>query len=515
MFQIIADTCRLTIMEMSLPHSSLRARINVFGTIGLMTYSCMALLSYAQAATLWASEIAEAPRTGRFFEGLGRTIDSIPVVSTVLQATSRLFESNTHAIVAYWITLACATVAMLALVLELGRHREVADAAIAKLLFKWSVAFAAAASLAFPIFTQDLWLSAAWGRMIAAGVNPYHNYFTLPSLRGLPLDHFPMIMSYGPLWALISGAIMMVARNSVLVTAILFKGLLAAAWIGSLALIQRLMWNRSSFSLCLATALFGWAPLGITQFLAEGHNDIVMIFLALLWFSLLLRGRWTAPIALMLSVLCKYVMAPLFLVDAIYVLRLERVHWRQYVMRLIVPTILGLAVFAIFYRSPQFFDGLWVVSKWHFLQPRDAVAAIETLSGVSLWPLGFILSALFPLVAIYCCVDCFRHATFEGLLKATIAILASICFAAVSHLWLWYMIWSLAFAVQLPAWWLSRFIIAVAVLIPFAVAWWFSPFAHQMAALVMYVAALLGTLLSGYIRRSGEGAHKLRRICAR
>jgi alpha-1,6-mannosyltransferase len=494
----------VTIKEMSLAYSALRVRINLLGAIALIAYVCMALLSYAQAPVLWQSEAAQAPRTIIFFRAIGRYIEPTSVYASVLEAASRLFASNVDVIVIYWITLACPTVVMLVLVRSLSRCRELTDAAIAKLLFKWSLAFAAAGSLAFPLFTQDLWLSAAWGRMIVAGVNPYHNYFTLPSLRGLPLDHFQMIMSYGPLWALISGAVMAIARDSVLVTAILFKGLLAAAWIGSLALIQQLTRNRSSVDLCLATALFGWAPLGVTQFLAEGHNDIVMIFLALLWFSLLLRGRWTAPIVLILSALCKYVTAPLFLIDAIYILRMERVHGRNYVVRLIVPALVGLSVFAIFYRSPQFFDGLRVISEWRFLQPRDAVSAIEYLADISISPFAFIVSALFPLVAIYYCVVCFRYPTIEGLLKASIAILASIVFTAVSHLWPWYMIWGLAFAVQFPAWWLSRFVIAVAVLVPFSVVWWISPFAEHMAALVLYVVAILGTLLSRSTSQNGR-----------
>jgi len=481
--------------EMSSANSSLRLRINYLGTIALVAYVCMTLLSYAQAEVLWKAEIAHAPRTRIFFLVFGKYLDAIPVYSSILHAASPLYASIERVIAVYWISLAVPTAVLLVVLRSLSRHRELADGPIARLLFRWSLAFAAVSFLAFPIFTQDLWLSAAWGRMIAAGVNPYQHHFTLLSLRGLPLDHFPMIMSYGPVWALISGTVMAIAHDNVLVTAILFKGLLAAAWIGSFVLIRQLVRNKSSFDVCVATALFGWAPVSVTQFLAEGHNDIVMMFLALLWFSLLLRGRPMAPIALTLSALCKYVTAPLFLIDAIYFLRMERAHWRRYIIRLTVPVVLALLVFVIFYRSPQFFDGLRVISKWHFLQPRDAIAAIETLTGLSLWPLTFIVSALFPVIAIYFCVMLVRNPTFEGLLKAIIAILASISFAAVSHMWLWYIIWGLVFTVQLPAWWLSRFIIAVAVAIPFAVVWWISPYAHQMSALVMYCFVVIATLL--------------------
>jgi alpha-1,6-mannosyltransferase len=474
--------------RMSLGSLSLRFRINLLGATALLAYVAMALLSYLQAPVLWLSAIAGAPRAVAFFDELAQ---AIPVYASIREAISGPLTSNTAVIVSYWIPLAVATIAMMLLLLSLARHRESTDAAIVGLLFRWSLAFAAACAFAFPLFTQDLWLSAVWGRMIVAGVNPYHNFFTSESLEGLPIDHFPMVMSYGPLWGLLSGVVMATAGDSVLTTAVVSKTLLAAAWIGSLALVRQIMEQRSTFDRCLAVALFGWAPVGVTQSLAEGHNDIVMMFFALLWLSLLLRGRRTAPIALISSALCKYITAPLFLIDAIYVLRIERVRWRSYLIRLIAPALLALLVFAVFYRSPQFFDGLLVISEWRFLQPRDAVTGIEYLTGTSLSPLAFGIAALFPVLAVYFCFVCFRSPTIEGLLKAAIAILASTCFTAVSHLWPWYMIWSLAFAVLLPAWWLSRFVVSVSVMAPFAVVWWISPFALDMSALVMYGAAIL------------------------
>jgi alpha-1,6-mannosyltransferase len=473
---------------------SFRLRINLLGVTALLAYVSMALLSYAQAPVLWRSEIAQAPRAMAFFDALGRHLQVLPVFPYLHDAASGLLTSNATVIASYWTPLVVATLAMIFLLLSLIRHRELANATIAELLFRWSLTFAAACSFAFPLFTQDFWLSSAWGRMIAAGVNPYHNHFTPESLEGLPLDHFPMVMSYGPLWGLLSGGVMAIARDSVLATAILFKGLLAAAWIGSLILIRRVLQQKSGFEQCLAIALFGWAPVGVTQSLAEGHNDIVMTFFTLLWFSLLLRGFRSAPISLIASILCKYVTAPLLLIDAIYVLRVERSHWRDWIARLILPILLGLLVFSAFYRSPQFIDGLRVISGWRFLQPRDAVSAVEHLIGVSLSPLAFGVSALFPLLAIYFLFVCFLRPTVDAVLKTTIAILAAISFTALNHLWPWYMDWSLAFAALLPTWWLSRFVIGVAVFAPFAVVWWISPTAHHMAAPVLYVAAILWML---------------------
>src|SRR5262249_57762485 len=106
-------------------------------------------------------------------------------------------------------------------------------------LMRWSVVFAVVGVLAFPLFTQDFWLSMAWGRMAAEGTNPYHNLFTDETLTGLPLDHFPMAMSYGPAWAILSGAVMAVTGNSVLAPAILFNCVLLAARVPFVVLIRR------------------------------------------------------------------------------------------------------------------------------------------------------------------------------------------------------------------------------------------------------------------------------------
>ena len=119
--------------------------------------------------------------------------------------------------------------------------------------------------------------------MIVAGVNPFHSLFTPESLAGLPLDHFPMPMSYGPLWGLVSAAVMLVAGDSALLTFVLFKAVLAAAWIGTLHLVYRLTGGLPQSQRCLAILLFGWMPAGVSQSLAEGHNDIAMVALALLW----------------------------------------------------------------------------------------------------------------------------------------------------------------------------------------------------------------------------------------
>ena len=468
---------------------ALRFRLHVLGAIAFAAYGALALMSYAQAPVLWPA--ATAPNATAFFERLGQ---DFPVVGL-----SRLFADTTAALIAYAIPLAVASAAALLALGMLIRRGAQPDPGTVRLLFRWSIAFAAVSALGFPVFTQDFWLSAVWGQMIAAGGNPYHNLFAPEALTGLPLDHFPMLMSWGPLWGIVSGAVMAVSGSSVLAAAILLKAILAAAWIGALLLVVRITERAAAGHAALAVAVFGWTPLGVTQTLLEAHNDIAMASLALLWLALLLRGRIMAPLALAASVLCKYAMAPLFLVDALYALRQGRGSWRGYALRMIAPALLGVAGIALFYRSPEFFDGLRLLSTWHFLRPFDGVEAIEDFLGIGLAPIRWAVLALFPAVAIYCLVVLFKRPTAETLVKAVLATMCAILFSAASHVWPWYLVWILAPAALAPHWWLSRFTVGAAILAPFTVAYWWVPALEDgeaVGALAMYAGAAIWMLVT-------------------
>ena len=240
----------------------------------------------------------------------------------------RSFPSSEAVIASYWAPLGLATLACILLVLLLARRSALPDEALLRLIFNWSLAFAAVCLLAFPVFTQDMWLSAVWGRMISAGINPYYQLFT-------PGHPAPACRSTISRWSCRMGRCGASSRRSswwwpataFSPTGILFKAVLAAAWIGSLALIERITRTRPARERCLAVCMFGWTPASVSQSLAEGHNDIALVALALLWMLLLLRAHWAAPVALVASALCKYVTAPLLLIDAIDALRRERAGW--------------------------------------------------------------------------------------------------------------------------------------------------------------------------------------------
>jgi alpha-1,6-mannosyltransferase len=469
--------------------SSLHRYINVLGAAATLAYLAMSLLSYLQAPALW--DPTYAPNATGFFNALYGTEQ--------VDAIRALFGGPLAVVVTHWVPLIIASAAAVALLFLLSQQSTTLAETTANLVLKWAVAFAAVSSIAYPIFTQDFWLSIVWGDMIASGINPYYEKFTPEMLNGLPLDHFPMTMSYGPLWALVSGAVVAVGGGSVLATAVLFKAALGAAWCATLWLVDRIMRQTASGTRALSLAVAGWIPLGVWQTVGEGHNDIAMALPALLWLLLLLQNKWSAPLALAASAVCKYTMAPLLLVDVLHCLKTRHMPLWRYAVRLILPAIFSVAVLAVFYRSPQFFDGVRLISSWHFLQPSDAFAAIDTALGEWLSPLGRVVTAIFPAIAIHQCVMFWKRPDTEQLIRTSIAVMAAVSFAAISHLWPWYLIWTLPLVALVPGWWLSRFILGLAIFAPFTVIVWWVPEAEDykdLAALVMYAGAAMWTLLT-------------------
>jgi alpha-1,6-mannosyltransferase len=479
-----------------LGRASLRLRINLLGAVIAAAYLVEAFLSYVQAPLLWREE---GPRLLAFLEDL--------IGDRQAGWLQGLLFTKERIVASYWIPIGIASAAAVALVFTLLRRREALDEAAARLLFRWPIAFAAACLLTYPVFTQDMWLSAVWGRMIAAGVNPYETLFTPAFVGSLPLDHFPMPMTYGPFWGLLAAATTVIGAGDPVAIGLVSKALLAAAWIGALVLVARIVADRPLPERCLALAVFGWMPLSVTQTVAEGHNDVVMAALALLWLALLLRGRGAAPAALAASVLAKYATAPLFLIDLLHALRAQRIGWRRYLVRMAAPALLGLGVIALFFRSLDFFDGVRMVSEWRFLRPRDAFSALEAALGLPSTPLALAPVVFFAAVALHRLAVFARAPGRDALLKAVVASMAALLFAASAHVWPWYVLWVLAPAALIPGWWLSRFVIGAALFAPFTFgAWWFEDAAAHSgeAALVMYGGALAWTLLAR--PRPGAGA---------
>lgn len=477
--------------DVSLYSSSIRARIQFFGALALLAHVGMMLPSWLEAGKLWGGD--PEGRTYRFVDGLSAMFPWIPFRT--------FFTSDTAAVLWNLVPLTFATVAAVILLILLQRADPAAvDGRCVQLVRRWAYAFAAVSFLAFPVFTQDFWLSPAWGRMIVQGHNIYYVDFSDEAVRGLPLDHFPMRMAYGPLWAISSAFLMALIGGHVLVVGIVFKAVLTVAWIGAVLIVERLTRDSGPHTVCIALVTIGWLPAGVSQSVAEGHNDIVLVALFMLWWLLLRHGGgWPAPLALAASALCKYVSAPLFLIDAIHALRVERLSFPRYILRCAPAAVLIGVSFLPFLKSLGFFEGMRMIGSWHFMSLGDCFAVLGTWLHLPLGPLAIVAKLVFVAVALYYVWQSMLMPSAEAFNRLLVALMAVVAFVASPHLWPWYLIWVLAPATLAPGWWLSRFVVGMALIAPFTVAFWWVDGVEDhkdVGALVLYGGALLWTFAS-------------------
>jgi hypothetical protein len=173
-----------------------------------------------------------------------------------------------------------------------GVHRT---EAARRLVWAFAALYAATVFWLLPI-TSDL-----FGYLVKAhlytdlGENPLED----APLEG-PLDPFVLAYSgpyagyssaYGPAWTLLS-APATVGRYDLMGGLFYLKGLAAAAYLGCAWLVERLLRRLRPDDALSGLYLFAWNPLVVLLAVGDGHNDIVMMALALLAVWLLLREQW-------------------------------------------------------------------------------------------------------------------------------------------------------------------------------------------------------------------------------
>lgn len=425
----------------------MRRTVDTLGAIALASFALHAFLSWSLAASL------SAARQDAFF-------DQIPWAVSI--------ESDVAFFAAYYGPLLVQTACFAAAAWLLRRNT---DEAITQRVFYWALSFALVSFFAINVLTQDFWLSVVWGRMANAGVDPYSVPFDAALAHDLPLDHEPITMTYGPLWALISAATFVTGGSPWLALA-LGKFVLLCAWAACLWLVREIARPRGARAQTLAMLIVGWLPLGVHSSVAEGHNDAVMMALALVWTLSLRAPGWVGPFALVASALCKYVTAPLAIVDAIYHLRNRTMSLAAYVRRGLPALALAVAGGAFLFFSGRT-DQTTEMRDWRFLEPSDLLRALERITGIDIPGIDLMAQIVFTAIAGWMLWRLWRDTTEQNAIIAQLAIMSAILFSVVGHVWPWFLIWCVPFAALAPRHLLSVFVIAVAAIAPFTIAhWW-------------------------------------------
>lgn len=149
---------------------------------------------------------------------------------------------------------------------------------------------------------------------------------------------------YGPSWVGITGAPYLLGFNNFILTLFNFKAVVLLFYLGIIYLIYKITNNLDN------VAYFALSPLVLIETLVSGHNDVSMMFFALLAIYLLKKERIILAFSfLAISILIKYATIFLILVFIYFLflkLKKRKVEWER------VNLYSFLSMFLIFFLSP-------------------------------------------------------------------------------------------------------------------------------------------------------------------
>ena len=179
--------------------------------------------------------------------------------------------------------------------------------------------------------------------------NPYvHKAVDFPGDPMLSFMHWThRTYPYGPVWLILTVPFSFIGLNYFLLTFYLFKLLVLSSFIGSAYFIEKVLIKTKSVNPLFGLAFFALNPLILTESLVSAHNDIVMMFFAILSVYLLLEKKlFYSFLALALSIGIKF--ATVFLIPVyIYYLLSNRnkENYKQFFylsfVSMIIPVILA------------------------------------------------------------------------------------------------------------------------------------------------------------------------------
>jgi hypothetical protein len=195
------------------------------------------------------------------------------------------------------------------------------DRQVGKLVLGIGVACAIVLLWSYPLFSQDvfdyLFHTHEWVRYGASPFTHVPSQFSFDSLY--PYVSWTEAPSpYGPVWILLTAPLSWLAGSDLFANLVLFKGLSVLCYAGSAFLLYLTLGKALPRYRVAGTLLFAWNPLVLMEFGSSGHNDIVMVFFAILAAWLVVNGRFALGLlALTASMLIKIVtifILPLFVV---------------------------------------------------------------------------------------------------------------------------------------------------------------------------------------------------------
>ena len=369
-----------------------RTRLWALGACGLVLAA--AVVSF-NLLFLWMPE-GWAPLHYGMATGVGAAYARVVPLPSLTLTPAGVERAGLTLLIAMWAAYA------LALFLAATLRGGAAARTAVRLVVIAGVVASVALILTPPVLSADLYHYAMFGRMVLTrGLNPY---VTPPSaLQGdplLPLANWQDYTThYGPVFTGLSVAAAWVGAGGAIATALAFKTLATgfgalAAWAAS-----RLA-EREGRSGLLPLALIAWNPLALIETAGSGHNEMVMMGLALAGLLVMARGRSSLGFVLLVaSVHVKWVSAAvvgLVLIAHLHELDDWRARARQLAKLLAVAVAVTVVLYLPFWAGS---DSMAAVRRL-MLDSRNA-AGDKVMRLGNLLPFGAVVALAIALVTRY------------------------------------------------------------------------------------------------------------------
>ena len=242
----------------------------------------------------------------------------------------------------------------------------------------WNVLFLVAfmGIFAYPMFSYDLFNYIFNAKMILIyQANPYLQtaieFARDPMLRFMQNVHTPAPYAYGwTIASLVPGLVWFTGKFTLAFWAM--KVFIASFWLGQLWILKKLvtrLFPKESWRFWL----FALNPLVLVETLINGHNDVLMMFLALLayWFWLN-YDKLKAFIFLLLSASIKY--ASIVILPILQVPNLKKID---------IPSLSAIALFMVMFTRPDQLHSwylIWAFSFAVLAKPKWLVSVFTALT---------------------------------------------------------------------------------------------------------------------------------------
>lgn len=320
------------------------------------------------------------------------------------------------------------------------------------------------------VLSTDTFSYLAYGRMVAFhDLNPY---FHVPTQMGhdptLAFHRWDIVMPYGPIWAFLAVGVAYLSGPSEIFTGILIFKMLAGISHLAVALLAYHVARTWSERLALVVLSFiAWNPIFLLEGAGNGHNDLLMMALALAGLLAYAHKKpWVGYLLLLASVLVKFVTLLLLALYLLVWLRQQltwRARWGLVVKVGMVNLLFVMVSYAPFWQGAETLTGSIVERSSHALLGFQTVSEIllENVGRSLSLPAGqieqweFWLATLLPKVIFLVILLtqlyrlCFRPRSLpilDIMAAWNVLILSYILFINTS-VFPWYFIWPLSTAI--------------------------------------------------------------------